>query len=126
MDPPVVKKHGDEILTVITDLIKGKEKEIVKTRENPALAYMRSLMPPVGPMAAQALQPVGQIAAQTDTRLRDERSPKRSKVDDATQLDKNNEDDASTVVITETLTNDDAVAKRVEEVEQNGSMLAVE
>jgi hypothetical protein len=109
IDPAVVKKHGDTILSFIANSIKEKEEEM--TREDPTLAYMRSLFQPVGPpMAAQA----------------DERSTKRRKTDDATQLDQNNEGDTSTVTITETLTNDEAVARRVKKAEHNGNVLAVE
>jgi hypothetical protein len=61
-------------------------KSDTSTREDPKLAYLIGLEQPVGsPMAAQA-----------DARLRDERSTKRRKTDDATQLDQNNEGDTST------------------------------
>lgn len=113
IDPPVVKKHGDSILGFVTDLIKGKEGEM--NREDPALAYLRSLMPPVAPMEAQP-----------DAGLRDEPSAKKRKTDDVTQLDQNNEDDLSTAAVTETLTNEEAVARRVKEAEQNGNIFAVE
>jgi hypothetical protein len=130
IDPPVVKQYGDEILKFMASWIKEKEKEY--NREDPVLAILRSCTA-VGPMVPQLypqlypIQPVGPIiAAQDDARLRDERSTKRRKTDDSTEQEQNNEDDASAVAITETLTNDDAVARRVKEAEQNGSVLTVE
>jgi hypothetical protein len=115
IDPPVVKKHGDQILKFIAASIKAKEKEMTP-REDPALAYLKSLSQREGP----------RMPVQGDARLRDERSTKRRKTDDATQLDQNNECDTSTVTITETLTNDEAVARRVKKAKQNGNVLAVE
>jgi hypothetical protein len=93
MDPPVVKKHGDQILQFIAESIKEKEEEM--TRADPALAYLRSLLQPVGPS----------MAPQADGRLRDERSTKRLKTDGATQFFEHDEG------ITDTLTREEAIAR---------------
>jgi hypothetical protein len=66
IDPRIVKKYGDHILSVVADSIKGKEEK--KTREDPALNHLKSRMQTVGPP----------MAAQADARLSDKRT------DDAT------------------------------------------